>query len=368
MKQSIHYFEDVRGDNTGTVFTLIRERARKGGIKKLVLASTTGSVAARALAFFKDDPIELIVVPHQYDFMAKDSSRFPQELAHELRTRGHKVHFGTMLFHTDKLYGNSTPAVVADFLRTFGEGTKVCVEMTLMAADAGLVSQSDMVIVAAGTGRGLDTALVVHPGSSQSLNMLKISEVLCKPLNRRGDAGGTTDETPSPQESTLDSIFTRRSVRDFDRRPLTDDIKKILLEAAAAAPSAHGKSPWKFAELSDPERIGRIVRKIPWFAPAAKSAVNILVMGEPSKCVNREYWVVDCAAATQNILLAARSLGLGSVWMGIAPVEENIRNFTSIVPLPEGIIPFSLIAIGYPEAGKEPVRREVSAEKFIITI
>ena len=180
MKKTVHYFEDMKTDSTDHVLSLIRERAAQGDICKIVIASTTGNTASAALEKLGDD-YKIVIVPHQFDFSEKDSNRFPDELTERIREKGHFVHFGTMLFHTDKLFGNNAPVVAADFLRTFGEGTKVCVEITLMSCDAGLVSQNELIIAAAGTGRGLDTALVLSPGSSQNLNKLKISEVICKP-------------------------------------------------------------------------------------------------------------------------------------------------------------------------------------------
>ena len=175
-------------------------------------------------------------------------------------------------------------------------------------------------------------------------------------------------ETSPVSLSTMEAIFTRRSVRDFEAREVEEEKKRLILQAAAAAPSAHGKQPWKFAVMSDQEVIRKVIEKFPWFAPAAKTHLNILVLGEPAKCANREYWVVDCAAATENALLAAQALGLGAVWMGIAPVEENIANFTSIVAVPDGLIPFSLIAVGYPKEGARPQKRKADAEQFMIEV
>lgn len=180
MKKTVHYFKDFKEDSTNQVLSLIRERAGEGDVKKIVIASTTGNTASAALEQLGDE-YKLVVVPHQFDFSEKDSNRFPEELLCRLKDKGHSVHFGTMLFHTDKLFGNNAPAVAADFLRIFGEGTKVCVEIALMSCDAGLVSQKELVIAAAGTGRGLDTALVLSPGSSRNLNKMKISEIICKP-------------------------------------------------------------------------------------------------------------------------------------------------------------------------------------------
>ncbi len=366
MIRNVHYFEDLKADNTQTVLTLIRKRALESNIKKILLASTTGVVASRALEYFKDDEIELIVVPHQFDFMTDDSNRFPAQKVEEIRNSGHKVHFGTMLFHTEKLYANGAASVAANFLRTFGEGSKVCVEITLMCADAGLVSQKERIIVAAGTGRGLDTALLIHPASSQNLSALKISEIICKPLLSKEAVSAVSAPLPDEGQTALETIFNRRSVRDFEKRDIDEAHKALLFRAAAAAPSAHGKMPWKFTQMNDKSVTEKIIAKFPWFAPAAKSALNILVLGEPDKCVNREYWVVDCAAATQNILLAAHSLGLGAVWMGIAPVESNISTFNEVMKTPEGLVPFSLIAIGYPKETERPKGRITDASPFII--
>ncbi len=90
---------------------------------------------------------------------------------------------GTMLFHTDKLFGSNVPSIIADFLRCFCEGIKVCYEIVMMASDAGLLNSDEKVIAIAGTGKGSDTALVMQAASSRNLRKLKINEILCKPLN-----------------------------------------------------------------------------------------------------------------------------------------------------------------------------------------
>lgn len=100
MESKIIYFEDIGPENTKAAFRLVLERLKALGIKKLVLASTTGATAKKALEFFKDAGVKLIVVPHQHDFH-RDKNAFPQELVKSLRESGHEVHFGTMLFHTD---------------------------------------------------------------------------------------------------------------------------------------------------------------------------------------------------------------------------------------------------------------------------
>jgi hypothetical protein len=182
MERAITYFESLGPENTEIVLMLVRERARELEVKKIVLASTSGATAKRAMEYFKDDGVQLIVVPHQWDFH-RDVNPFPEEIAAELRSAGHVVHFGTMLFHTDELYGTLAPTVMANLLRCFCQGFKVCFEIVLMATDAGHVKSGETVIVVAGTGRGADTALVMQAASSQHLKRLRVNEILCKPLN-----------------------------------------------------------------------------------------------------------------------------------------------------------------------------------------
>ncbi|HUW63651.1 MAG TPA: pyruvate kinase alpha/beta domain-containing protein [Spirochaetia bacterium] len=182
MESKITYFENLGPENTETTFGLVRERATALGIGKLVLASTTGATAREALEFFKDQGLKLIVVPHQFDFKRKENP-FPQELVQTLRKAGHEVHFGTMLFHTGDLYGSTAPTQMANLLRCFSQGVKVCFEIVLMATDAGFLTSGEKVIAVAGTGRGADTALVMQAASSQHLKRLRVNEILCKPLN-----------------------------------------------------------------------------------------------------------------------------------------------------------------------------------------
>ncbi|MEL6047862.1 hypothetical protein [Methanothrix soehngenii] len=106
MDKKIVYFDEGGSENTLETFRLVQERSSSLNIRKLVLASTTGSTAVKAKDFFSRDGIKLIVVPHQWDFH-REQNAFPEPLTRELRREGHEVHFGTMLFHTDGLYGSN---------------------------------------------------------------------------------------------------------------------------------------------------------------------------------------------------------------------------------------------------------------------
>ena len=181
MKETIIYFEKPGKVNTPEVLSLVKERAQARAIRKVVLASTSGKTAMASVEAFEGSGIELAVIPWQFGFMGKQHP-FPPELVTELKEKGHQVHFGTMLFHTDDLYGIKTPTVMADLLRIFGQGTKVCVEIIMMACDGGCVEIGETVIAVAGTMGGADTAVVATAAPSTKLTRLRIHEIICKPL------------------------------------------------------------------------------------------------------------------------------------------------------------------------------------------
>ena len=181
MESKIVYFEELSPENTEVTFGLVKERLKTLGIKKLVLASTTGATARKAMDFFSGAGVKLIVVPHQFGL--RETNAFPPELVKTLRAAGHEVHFGTMLFHTDSLYESNIPILMANLLRCFCQGIKVCFEIVLMATDGGHLNSGEKVIAMAGTGKGSDTALVMQAASSRNLKKLRVNEIICKPLN-----------------------------------------------------------------------------------------------------------------------------------------------------------------------------------------
>ncbi len=197
MERKIVYFEKPGPANTDEALRLAGEEAERRGIRKMVIASTRGFTAREAATRFAGTSIRLIVVPHQYGFT--ETQRFPPELVDELEQQGHRVHFGTMLFHTEDFYGFQTPETMAMVLRTICQGMKVCVEIVLMAADAGHVARGEEVIVVSGTGRGADTVVVALASTSNKLHDLHVTEIICKPLQTRSWARGTTPYDP-PQK------------------------------------------------------------------------------------------------------------------------------------------------------------------------
>ena len=181
MEKKIVYFEKPGKENTQEVINLVLEKAKSTNIRKIVVASTKGDTAKSILKVVEGEDMTLVVVPWQFGFKGKDNP-FPQELVKELRNKKHIVHFGTMLFHTTDLYGTNLPQALANMLRVFGQGIKVCVEIIMMACDGGCIGIGEKVIAVGGTRFGADTAVLATAAPSTRLTSLRIHEIICKPI------------------------------------------------------------------------------------------------------------------------------------------------------------------------------------------
>lgn len=155
----------------------------------------------------------------------------------------------------------------------------------------------------------------------------------------------------------MEAILTRRSIRKYTDQAVPDDVIKKLMEAAMHAPSAHNQQPWQFVVIQDRQLLDKIPEIHPYSKMLKTAPLAILVCGDSSRFKSPDYWPQDCAAATQNILLAARALGLGSVWMGVYPKDNLIDGLRKLFELPADITPFNLIAVGYPAEEKPAANR-----------
>ena len=198
IEEKIVYFEQPGKDNTETTLKLALERAKARGIKKVVLASTWGDTAKLAAERWANEGIKIVAIPHQYGFMSEPGQHFPAQLIADLQKKGHEVHFGTMIFHTENMYGNNTSRALANILRNFCQGMKVCFEIVLMAADAGKVAEGEQVVVIAGSGRGSDTAVVAIAASTNHIAELHITEIICKPLQTKQGPPPPPPGAPAP--------------------------------------------------------------------------------------------------------------------------------------------------------------------------
>ena len=155
----------------------------------------------------------------------------------------------------------------------------------------------------------------------------------------------------------MQNILTRRSIRKFKSNHVTDEMITQILKAAMAAPSAGNKQSWDFIIVKDRQILDSIPEIHPYSKMCNQAPVGILVCGNPDRSDGRGFWVQDCAAASQNILLAANSLGLGSVWIGIYPKNDYVQKFNEKFNLPDNIYPVSFIPIGFPAEEKPPSDR-----------
>ena len=155
----------------------------------------------------------------------------------------------------------------------------------------------------------------------------------------------------------IDGLLTRRSIRKYNPGNVKNSDIERILEAAMHAPSAHNLQPWHFILLQEKSILLKIRDFHPHAAMLADAALAILVCGDKSIDNNTGYLIQDCAAATQNILLAAHGLHLGAVWIGIYPREERMKKISALTGLPEEILPVSVVSIGIPNEQKTAAGR-----------
>jgi uncharacterized protein len=184
-KASIVYFDSPGAENTDETLGLAKIRAEELGIKKIVVATTKGDTAVKAAKEFKDYTV--IVVTHTAGFLGAGTQELTEENRQKIEKLGAAIYTGTHAFGglSRAVRTSFSTHVIGDFmantLRMFGQGIKVAIEITLMAADAGFVSPDEDVIAISGTGRGADTSIVVKPAYTHDAFALRVKEIICKP-------------------------------------------------------------------------------------------------------------------------------------------------------------------------------------------
>lgn len=158
-------------------------------------------------------------------------------------------------------------------------------------------------------------------------------------------------------KAMLETIMTRTSIRQYTDQPVEKEKIEAMLRAGMAAPSAVNRQPWHFVVVTDKEKLTGLASANPNAGMAAKAPLAIVVCGNLNKALEggaRAFWIQDCSAATENILLAAHALGLGAVWTGTYPNEERVAAVTDILKLPQTLVPLCTIVIGYPAESPKP--------------
>jgi len=153
----------------------------------------------------------------------------------------------------------------------------------------------------------------------------------------------------------LDAIFKRRSIRIYERKPVEKEKLGDLLKAAMAAPSASNSRPWEFVVVTRAETLDKLRAGLKYGKINAPAAVAVL--GNTAIARNESafrFWSQDCSAATENLLIAAANMGLGTCWIGSYPKEDTMEHIRKTLNIPENVFPLCLIYVGYPAEEKEP--------------
>ncbi len=157
--------------------------------------------------------------------------------------------------------------------------------------------------------------------------------------------------------NTLDAIFTRRSIRSYTDQKVDKKLIEEIISAAMYAPSAHNQQPWCFLVIDEKALLEKISNFHPYAKMAKSAPLGILICTDTKLHKIENYWIQDCSAATENLLLAAHDKGLGAVWTGIYFNKELEKNYTKEFNLPENILPFAFVVIGYPKEQKAKQER-----------
>lgn len=176
----------------------------------------------------------------------------------------------------------------------------------------------------------------------------------CSQTDQSSIAGNSAKSDST--QIVIDNIMTRTSIRQFTSRPISKDTLDIIVKAGMAAPTAMNKQPWAFVVITDKEMLDSLEAVHP-YSNLRTATAAIVVCGDIEKTAKdfgREYWIQDCSAATENILLAAHAFGIGTVWCGVYPNPNIMPGVTRVLGLPGGVIPLNIITMGYPANNPQP--------------
>ena len=171
--------------------------------------------------------------------------------------------------------------------------------------------------------------------------------ISCKPMSQQ----------KTSHNEAFANIMTRKSVRSYANKPIEKEKVDTLLRAAMAAPTAVNKQPWAFVVIDDAAILDTLAAHLPYAKMTGEAPLAVVVCGDLTKTIRGNddpYWALDCSAATENLLLAAESMGLGAVWTGVYPNEQLYPKLHDYLGLPETVQPFCAIPVGYPAGDDKP--------------
>ena len=168
---------------------------------------------------------------------------------------------------------------------------------------------------------------------------------------KKEQAPSLSSEQKAQANAIIKTLLTRTSDRMFDpEKTVSPDDIEILLQAAMAAPTAVNRQPWQFVVVTNRDLLKQLAASLPYCKMAGQAPMAIVVCGDKNRFLEGEddvLWVQDVSAASENILLAAHALGLGSVWTCLYPHADRMGSASEILSLPENFVPFNVIPVGY---------------------
>jgi nitroreductase len=151
----------------------------------------------------------------------------------------------------------------------------------------------------------------------------------------------------------IQNIMSRRSIRKYSGEGISSEQIQTIISAAMQAPSAGNRQPWYFIVVQDRQILDAIQKIHPYSNMLNDASCAIVVCADTKIELYTNYWAIECAAATQNILLAAHAIGLGAVWLGVYPREERMEQLKILFELPDNIEILSIVSVGHPAETKE---------------
>ncbi len=155
----------------------------------------------------------------------------------------------------------------------------------------------------------------------------------------------------------LEALYTRRSIRKFEFKNISDEVLRKILRAGMSAPNSGGQRLWQFVVIKDRDQMEKIIAAYPYAKMLRDVPIAIIVCFDKSREKYEERWQMDCATASLNILLAAHGLGLGGVWLEIYPIDERVKAIRESFDMPEYVVPFAAFGIGHPAEEKPELDR-----------
>ena len=190
---------------------------------------------------------------------------------------------------------------------------------------------------------------VLHPDQGQPAGEVKMASASSNVASQSSDS--------VKSNPTLATIYARKSVRNFTGAEVSREALTEMVRAGMAAPTARNRQPWQFVVIQDRTAMNSLAEKLPYAKMLASAGAAIIVCGdlEIAKAGGTEsMWMLDCSAATQNILLAAESMGLGAVWTAAWPYDDRMSAVNETINLPEHVIPLCVIPVGVPTGEDKP--------------